>query len=626
MTSKCSISLAFALSIQIATASITVEPWHPIFKGIDQANGNAARDATTPRNQNVYAMRVDLLDPDIRFFTTPRNTNGTSETLGQNTSLFLKTYGLQAAVNANFYSPCCSSRPGDPMSVIGISVSTGQVVSAQESLTDSSMLLITKDNRPAIVDNNYPPQGTNGIWTAVAGHYAVLIGGVNLGFSTPEANSPNPRTAIGISEDRRYLILMTVDGRQAGSDGAVDSETADWLARFGAWDGLNLDGGGSSAMVKADCDGSPRQVNVPIDAGVPGKERVIANNFGVYAKPLPSYVDALVVSPYDTTATLTWRTDAPSSSVVEYGTTATYDNIVSDSRLLRNHAITLSGLSPGTTYYFRITANDTHQLECKLQTVNLSASNQTLLFDLAQSWKYATNNLDGQAWYLPQFNDASWFGPGPGLLYIESSFSVPAKRTGLPPNGGQQITGVPAAPTFYFRSHFTFAGNRATVNGLYFSNYVDDGAVFYLNGREIYRLRMPLAPAPISYTSLTLGGQTPSGGDATSPDLFSIMGNLLTNLFSGDNVLAAEVHQNTSSSPDIVFGSALRYGTSTQPKPTLAIMREGEAITIYWNGSGFTLQEADNPAGPWSDVPGPVTTSTFVPEPMSDLRFYSLRN
>jgi len=286
----------------------------------------------------------------------------------------------------------------------------------------------------------------------------------------------------------------------------------------------------------------------------------------------------------------------------------------------------LSGLSPGTTYSYRITANDTYQFECKLQTVNLSASNQTLLFDLAQSWKYSTNNLDGQTWQLPQFNDASWSGPGQGLLYIESSPSVPAKRTGLPPTGGPQITGTPAAPTYYFRTHFTFTGNRATVNGLYFSNYVDDGAVFYLNGSEIYRLRMALAPAPISYTSLTMNGQTPLSGDATSPDLFSITGNLLTNLFSGDNVLAAEVHQNTTSSPDIVFGSALRYGTSTQPKPTLAIIREGEAITIYWNGAGFTLQEADNPAGPWSDVPGPITTSTFVPEATSDLRFYSLRN
>src|SRR5437588_5872463 len=254
------------LSSILAQAGITFTGWEPMFKGIEHASGQATVDATTPRQQAVQALRVDLLDPDVRFFTTPRNTNGTSETLGQNTSLFLKTYGLQAAINANFYDPCCSSPPNSPMNVVGLSVCTGVVVSAQESLTDSANLLITSNNVATIIANNFPPQGTNHIYNAVSGHYVVLANGVNLGFSTPEANTPNPRTAAGISEDGRYLILMAIDGRQPGwSDGAIDSETADWLIRFGSFNGVNLDGGGSTTMVKADdCDGSALQLNRPV--------------------------------------------------------------------------------------------------------------------------------------------------------------------------------------------------------------------------------------------------------------------------------------------------------------------------------------------------------------------------
>jgi len=116
----------------------------------------------------------------------------------------------------------------------------------------------------------------------------VLANGVNLGTNTPEATLPNPRTAVGLSRDGRYLIMMTIDGRQPGwSDGAVDSETADWLIRFGAYNGLNLDGGGSTTIVQArDCDSSALLLNQPNDHAVPDRERVVANNFGVFAKRL----------------------------------------------------------------------------------------------------------------------------------------------------------------------------------------------------------------------------------------------------------------------------------------------------------------------------------------------------
>src|SRR5206468_3673233 len=102
--------------------------------------------------------------------------------------------------------------------------------------------------------------------------------------------------------------------------------------------------------------------------------------------------------------------------------------------------------------------------------------------------------------------------------------------------------------TYYFRTTFEVAGAPPVF--LTFSNLVDDGAVFYVNGAEVYRLRMP--PGPVGYS--TLATATPPGNDATAYDVFT---SAPTNLVVGTNVLAVEVHQWFDGSPDIVFGSAV---------------------------------------------------------------------
>jgi hypothetical protein len=380
-------------------------------------------------------------------------------------------------------------------------------------------------------------------------------------------------------------------------------------------------------MIKADCDGSPIQLNIPIDAGIPGHERVIGNNFGVYAKPLPSSIDNLVIAPYDTTATLTWTTPAPTATQVQFGSTPSYGTTVSNSTLLKNHAVTLNGLNPSTIYYFQITSS-VGSYACSLQTTNFAVGSQVPLFDITKAWKYTTNDLDGINWQTRAYDDSSWGGPGPGLLYIENNPSVFPLNTPLPSKIGTDGTPQSGAmaPTYYFRTHFTLSGSPAGVT-LLFSNFVDDAAVFYLNGTEIQRLRMALAPAVIANADLSYppgAGACAGANEATCADLFSISAAAAT-LTTGDNVLAVEVHQSTTTSSDIVFGSALAIARPQIIKPTLNITREGNATTIYWNGTGFTLQQASFPKGPWTDVPGPVTRSTFILTAPTGTKFYGLR-
>ena len=614
-----------------SAATIIVNPWQPLYKGIDHATGQQIPTLGGERNIRVSCLRVDLTDPDIRLFTTPACTNACNgyETLAQNTSHFLEQYGLQVAINCNWYSS--SVGPNDvPLGtledVTSLSICTGHVVSAA-SPDRTVALMFTTNNQPIFLPSNWPGADTTGIFTAVAGDQVLLMDGVNP--QDPARFDYDPRTAIGISQDRRYLYLQTLDGRQSGwSEGDNWYNTGEWLRRFGAWDAVNVDGGGSTTMAMADCQGKGVRLNRSSFVFQYGRERIIGHNFGVYARPLPSELKNLVVTPGSTTAILTWETDFPADTQVEYGPTSGYGNATPlDPRPVHRHIATLTGLNSGSNYFFRaISTYDgtSYTQACSFATTSAIASE--LVFGLTNAWKFTTNSQDSiPNWKTHTFSDAAWWGPSNGAVHGESAnFGVPnypPLETVLPPgvNGGQR--------TCYLRTRFVFEGSTSGVT-LTFSNYIDDGAVFYLNGTEIRRVRMAPAPAVISYASLASG--SPCQGDAvlTCPDVFTIGGNLMTNLLVGTNVVAVEVH-NLSSSPtaDILFAGALSVNRPSATVPRLYITSENGVSTIYWNGQGFTLQQSTDlfVAAPWDDVPGPVTQSPFSTS-NSVSTFFRLRN
>lgn len=75
----------------------------------------------------------------------------------------------------------------------------------------------------------------------------------------------HPRTAIGYT-NKHTLVMMVVDGRQSFSAGVTILELAELMHGVGCYEAVNLDGGGSSAMVAAD-----EVVNIPVD--IPGGNR-----------------------------------------------------------------------------------------------------------------------------------------------------------------------------------------------------------------------------------------------------------------------------------------------------------------------------------------------------------------
>jgi uncharacterized protein YigE (DUF2233 family) len=274
-------------------AEILVGKWAPLFIGVELATGSA--DAHEPHVQQVRAIRVDLRAPGVELFETPSNGDAPLETTSETTTEFLRHYKLQVAINANFYAPCCTAGDKD---LLGLAISKGEIVSPPRGGgTGEFALVITRDNHASIVttDANFDPKP---YWTAVAGSTIVLAGGKAPAFPPTAFNTTaHPRTAVGISQDGRYLILLIIDGRQAAwSDGAPMEDVAAWLLRFGAHEGLNLDGGGSTALVRAEGD---KAVTLNRPSGVAlgssdnadkaGGERIQrsnGNNLGVWARPL----------------------------------------------------------------------------------------------------------------------------------------------------------------------------------------------------------------------------------------------------------------------------------------------------------------------------------------------------
>ena len=129
----------------------------------------------------------------------------------------------------------------------------------------------------------YQPIETNGVVTAVSGFQIILREGKNLGVGT----DVHPRTAVGVTRDGRHLLVAVIDGRQPFySVGATQIETAEMLKQLGAWNAINLDGGGSTSLAIEGADGKARLLNSPVHQGVPGRQRPCASHLGIFARRL----------------------------------------------------------------------------------------------------------------------------------------------------------------------------------------------------------------------------------------------------------------------------------------------------------------------------------------------------
>jgi exopolysaccharide biosynthesis protein len=97
-------------------------------------------------------------------------------------------------------------------------------------------------------------------------------------------DNPEPRTAVALDKAAKKLIIVVVDGRQPGySEGVTLAELGEIILENEGYFGMNLDGGGSTTLVKEGRFGEADVLNTPIDHRIPGWERPVGNHLGIRA-------------------------------------------------------------------------------------------------------------------------------------------------------------------------------------------------------------------------------------------------------------------------------------------------------------------------------------------------------
>lgn len=237
----------------------------------------------SPRPAIIHVLKINMKTNGLRVLVTPPDDPKSDRPLSaRTTSQFLQEFHLDIAINGDGFSPWWSRGPadyyphaGDPVATRGEAASRGTVY-GREPEEPFPTLYISQKNSLSFD----PP---NKSYDAISGEARIVMGGSPVeGFTNAEAH---PRTAIGYSQNGKFLYLVVVDGRQPFySQGATLDELARLMIQLGAHDAMSLDGGGSSTMVVRGGDGKPRILNSPIDLYIPGRERAVANHFGIYFK------------------------------------------------------------------------------------------------------------------------------------------------------------------------------------------------------------------------------------------------------------------------------------------------------------------------------------------------------
>lgn len=209
----------------------------------------------------------------------------------EDTQTFAQREHTLLAVNANYFGWLGKKTNGEPAEVLGACISKGVVVSPAR----------VYDNKPdpAIAFFADPAGGVmakvgrlagddlRGAVAAVAGIGAssttklegamLVTNSKNTGNQARvDPDKRHPRTAIGASADGRTAYVVAIDGRSQSSVGVTLPELADYMISIGAANAINLDGGGSTALVFTPEDGSSVITNQPSD----GKFRPVAVNLG----------------------------------------------------------------------------------------------------------------------------------------------------------------------------------------------------------------------------------------------------------------------------------------------------------------------------------------------------------
>lgn len=235
----------------------------------------------------IHVVLIDLEADGIAFFVTPADDREDYDYTARTATQFIEEFDVQIAINGDFYGPVRDDGNETESGVNAHGLTILDNVTQTTGFAPPeiiSTMYIDEDNH--VTFNDQPET----VSVAISGKYMLVIDNEYTDIEDPTnsyVEDPHPRTAIGLSEDGETLILMVVDGRQPDiSEGATLPEMATFLKEYGAYTGINLDGGGSATLAWQDENGTAQLLNIPFSYGEVNAERLIANHLGVFAKPI----------------------------------------------------------------------------------------------------------------------------------------------------------------------------------------------------------------------------------------------------------------------------------------------------------------------------------------------------
>lgn len=230
----------------------------------------------------------------------------------------------------------------------------------------------------------------------------------------------------------------------------------------------------------------------------------------------------------------------------------------------------------------------------------------TVLIPFGDNWRYLGNGISqGTAWISAAFNDSGWSNGAASFGFNNDGNAGFGTVLSYGPSSSDKFR------TYYFRKPYVVESVAAFTN-LRLETRRDDGVAVYLNGQDFYRNNLPTGPLAYSDFADNASDNGSVIQSATLP---------LTNLINGTNLLAAEVHQSSASSSDLVFD--LQLTANPVPPPVLLHqIRLGNDLVLYWNDPAYELESATEVSGPWTPLPGPSPLAVGID---TRQRFFRLR-
>jgi hypothetical protein len=231
-----------------------------------------------------------------------------------------------------------------------------------------------------------------------------------------------------------------------------------------------------------------------------------------------------------------------------------------------------------------------------------------------QVWRYweAPPETNYLAWTNPGFDDNAW----PSGL---GAFGFPLDEVLPPPHAVQTVIRCASCGgpiTTWFRTVFDLTEEQTNAV-VQLRGVFDDGAVVYVNGSEVWRVRLRAG----AITTSTTASNSIEPHQVVGPVEIYVPGLLR----EGQNTLAVEVHQSSVVNGDVIMGLSAQLSRRI-PRPELTIEGGGgTAVTVRWKGAGVLQMSPvlDGPPGSWQDVL--TSTNRFTTNAVEGMLFFRVR-